>query len=79
LIYLQTLASQHGGIWVSLNQLPSNAKAAKRDDLNNLGGSVGLLAQTPSDASADEVVAGDLATGKLYGQRIADIAAKLAN
>ncbi|WP_420064120.1 flavodoxin family protein [Pectobacterium colocasium] len=79
LIYLQTLASQHGGIWVSLNQLPSNAKAAKRDDLNNLGGSVGLLAQTPSDASVDEMVAGDLATGKLYGQRIADIAAKLAN
>jgi len=30
---LQTLASQHGGIWVSLGMLPSNAKAAARTDL----------------------------------------------
>ncbi|MCL2893939.1 flavodoxin family protein [Brenneria tiliae] len=78
LIYLQTLASQHGGIWVSLGILPANTKAATRNDINNLGASVGLLAQTPSDASVDEVVAGDLATGKLYGQRVAEIAAKLA-
>ncbi|MDX5628816.1 MULTISPECIES: flavodoxin family protein [unclassified Brenneria] len=78
LIYLQTLASQHGGIWVSLGILPANTKAATRNDINNLGASVGLLAQTPSDASVDEVVAGDLATGKLYGQHVAEIAAKLA-
>ncbi|MCL2896449.1 flavodoxin family protein [Brenneria tiliae] len=78
LIYLQTLASQHGGIWVSLGILPANTKAATRNDINNLGASVGLLAQTPSDASVDEVVAGDLATGELYGQRVAEIAAKLA-
>ncbi|WP_409307965.1 flavodoxin family protein [Pectobacterium sp. B1J-3] len=78
LIYLQTLASQHGGIWVSLGMLPSNAKTAKRDDLNNLGGSVGMLAQTPSDAGVDEMIAGDLETGKCYGQRVAAIATKLA-
>jgi NAD(P)H dehydrogenase (quinone) len=77
LITLQTLASQHGGIWVSLGLLPSNTKAATPNDPNNLGGTVGLLTQAPSDASVDEVHQGDLATAKLYGKRIADIAARL--
>lgn len=77
LIALQTLASQHGGIWVSLGLLPANSKAATRNDVNNLGGSVGLLVQTPSDASADEVPAGDLETAKQYGARVAAVAARL--
>ncbi|PTU64090.1 MULTISPECIES: flavodoxin family protein [Chromobacterium] len=77
LIYLQTLASQHGGLWVSLGLLPSNAKNASREDINNLGGSVGLLVQSPSDASVDEIPQGDLDTAKAYGQRVAGIAAKL--
>lgn len=77
LITLQTLASQHGGIWVSLGMLPSNTKAAARTDLNNLGGSVGLLVQSPSDASVEEIPQGDLDTAKSYGKRIADITAKL--
>jgi multimeric flavodoxin WrbA len=55
LIALQTLASQHGGIWVSLGLLPANSKAATRADVNNLGGSVGLLVQSPSDASVEEI------------------------
>jgi multimeric flavodoxin WrbA len=71
LIQLQTLASQHGGIWVSLGLLPANSKAATRQDVNNLGGSVGLLVQSPSDASTDEIPAGDLETTKAYAQRIA--------
>jgi len=78
LIALQTLASQHGGIWVSLGLAPANTKAAQRTDINNLGGSVGLLAQSPSDASVDEIPQGDLDTAKAYGKRIADIAARLA-
>lgn len=77
LITLQTLASQHGGIWVSLGLLPSNQKAAARTDLNNLGGSVGLLVQSPSDASVDEIPQGDLDTAKSYGKRIADVVGKL--
>ncbi|RMD01169.1 flavodoxin family protein [Aquitalea palustris] len=77
LINLQTLASQHGGIWVSLGLLPSNSKAAARTDVNNLGGSVGLLVQSPSDASVDEIPQGDLDTAKQYGARVASIAAKL--
>lgn len=78
LITLQTLASQHGGIWVSLGLLPSGTKAATEADINNLGGSVGLLARSPSDASVEEVHTGDLKTAELYGQRIATITAKLA-
>lgn len=77
MIALQTLASQHGGLWVSLGLLPANTKAATRADVNNLGGSVGLLVQTPADASADEVPSGDLETARLYGARVAAITARL--
>lgn len=77
LIAMQTLASQHGGIWVSLGLPPSNSKAATRQDTNNLGGSVGLLVQSPSDASADEIPQGDLDTATSYGKRVAGVAAKL--
>lgn len=78
LIAMQTLASQHGGIWVSLGLPPSNSKAAQRSDLNNLGGSVGVLVQSPSDASVEEIPQGDLDTAKAYGQRVAEVAARLA-
>lgn len=77
LIAMQTLASQHGGIWVSLGLAPSNAKASTSADLNNLGGSVGLLVRSPSDASVDEVHGGDLASARHYGARVAAIAARL--
>ncbi|MDR3504837.1 MAG: flavodoxin family protein [Acidocella sp.] len=77
LITLQTLASQHGGIWVSLGVPPSNQKASTSGDVNNLGGSVGLLVRSPADASVEEIHKGDLETGVLYGQRIAGITAKL--
>ncbi len=74
---LQTLASQHGGIWVSLGLLPSNKKESTRLDVNSLGGSVGLLVQSPSDASVEEIPQGDLDTAKLYGKRVAEVAVKL--
>ena len=77
LIHLQTLASQHGGIWVSLGLLPANTKTATREDVNNLGGSVGLLVQTPSDAGVDEIPSGDLETAKLYAKRVKDIVEKI--
>lgn len=76
--WMQTLASQHGGIWVSLGQLPSNTLAATRDDVNNLGGSVGLLVQSPADASAEQIAQGDLDTAVKYGARVADVAARLS-
>jgi multimeric flavodoxin WrbA len=77
LIFLQTLASQHGGIWVSLGLPPANTKAATRSDVNNLGGSVGALVQSPSDAGVDEIPTGDLETVKLYAVRVAEVATRL--
>jgi NAD(P)H dehydrogenase (quinone) len=77
MISLQTLASQHGGIWVSLGLLPANTKAATPNDINRLGGSVGLMVQSPSDASVEEVPQGDLDTAKRYGLRIAEVAKRL--
>lgn len=77
LIYLQTLASQHGGVWVSLGLPPASSKAATRGDVNNLGGSVGALLQSPSDVGADDMLTGDLETVKRYAVRVADIAKRL--
>ncbi len=77
LISMQTLAAQHGGIWVSLGMLPSNHAAATRQDINNLGGSVGLLVQAPSDAGADAIPEGDLETARRYALRVASIAGRL--
>lgn len=78
LLSLQTLASQHGGLWVSLGLLPSNTLQATREDINNLGGSVGLLVQSPSDADASAIPQGDLKTAEAYGKRVAALAAKFS-
>ena len=72
--YLFTLAMQHSGIWVGTGLMPSNTKAAQRNDINYVGSFAGAMMQTPSDASADEVVQGDLETARLYGERIAQVA-----
>jgi len=74
--YFFTLAMQHSGIWVGTGLMPSNAKSAKRDDVNYVGSFAGAMMQTPSDASADEVNSGDLETARLYGERIAKIASQ---
>jgi multimeric flavodoxin WrbA len=74
LISLQTLASQLGGIWVSLGLAPANKVASTRDEVNYLGGSVGVLVHSPADAGADAISEGDLETARLYGERVANIA-----
>lgn len=74
--YLFTLAMQHSGIWVGTGMLPSNAKAAQRNDVNYVGSSSGAMATTPSDASVAEMLPGDLETAKQFGQRVAAIATK---
>ena len=75
--YLFTLAMQHGGVWVGTGMMPSNAKAAQRNDINYVGSFSGAMAQSPSDASPDEMLPGDLETARLFGQRIAQTAARL--
>ncbi len=71
--YLITLAMQHSMLWVGTGMMPSNTKAAQRNDINYLAGFAGLLAQSPADASAEEAPpSGDIETAKLFGQRVAE-------
>ncbi len=73
LTYLFTLSQQHGMLWTGMGMHASNAKANTRNDVNNLGGYAGLITATPSDASPDEMVPGDLATAQAFGQRIVEV------
>jgi NAD(P)H dehydrogenase (quinone) len=77
LSWMITLAMQHGGIWVGLGILPSSSKAATRNDPNYLGSYSGAVAQSPSDASAAEMLPGDLETASSLGRRVAELAGRL--
>ncbi|MFN3376720.1 MAG: flavodoxin family protein [Burkholderiaceae bacterium] len=76
--YLFHLAMQHGGLWVGTGMMPANSKAAQRNDVNWIGSFSGAMAQSPSDASAAEMFAGDLETGRQFGQRVAAVAQRIA-
>jgi multimeric flavodoxin WrbA len=73
---LFTLAMQHSMVWVSQGLMPSNTKAAQRNDINYLVSYSGAIAQSPSDAGAQDMLPGDLETARLFGQRVAEVAAK---
>ena len=73
---LFTLAMQHGMIWVSQGLMPANTRAAKRDDVNYLVSYSGAISQSPSDAGAEAMSAGDLATARIFGERVATAAAR---
>ena len=74
--YMFTLSQQHSMIWVGTGLMPSNAKAANRNDVNYVGSFSGAMAQSPSDSSPDEMLAGDLETAKQFGARVAEVASK---
>jgi len=75
--FLSVLAAQHGMLWVSLGQAPSNAMAHGPDDINWAGGSLGAMAISPGDAPADKAPRkGDLDSARAYGARIAALAGK---
>jgi NAD(P)H dehydrogenase (quinone) len=67
-----TLSQQHGMLWVGTGMPPANVKSSTRNDLNYLASFAGLMAATPADATVDEVNDGDLATARMFGQRVAD-------
>lgn len=75
---LFTMSQQHGMLWVGTGMMPSNSKNSKRDDINYVASFAGLAATTPYDASADEVVRGDLDTARLFGQRVATTLERLS-
>jgi NAD(P)H dehydrogenase (quinone) len=70
--YLVTLSQQHGMLWAGMGKQGPNASKHTRDDINNLGGYTGLITATPSDASPEQMVPGDLATARAFGQRVAE-------
>ncbi len=74
--YLFTLSQQHSMVWVGTGMMPSNTKAAVRDDLNYLGSYAGAMAQSPSDSSPSEMLPGDLETARQFGVRVAEVASK---
>ena len=76
--YLFTLSQQHSMIWVGTGLMPSNSKAANRNDVNYVASFSGAMAQTPSDASAEEMLPGDLETARLFGARVAQVTAKFS-
>ena len=71
--YLFTVAMQHSMVWVGTGIMPSNSKAATRNDVNYVASFSGAMASTPSDASVDEMLPGDLETARLFGERVADV------
>ena len=68
--YFMTLSMQLGMVWVGQAE-PNNGS------LNRLGSSSGLMAQVGPTSPAADIPQGDLDTAKIYGQRVAQIAAKL--
>jgi NAD(P)H dehydrogenase (quinone) len=71
-----TFAMQHSMIWVGTGMMPSNSKAATRNDVNYVASSAGAMAATPSDASVDEMLPGDLETARLFGVRVTEVASR---
>ena len=76
--YLFTLSQQHSMLWTGTGMMPVNHKAATRADINNVGSFSGLMTVSPSDASPDEMVPGDIATAKKFGERIVEAVKLLA-
>ncbi|MEM6587797.1 MAG: flavodoxin family protein [Pseudomonadota bacterium] len=78
--YFATLAAQHAQLWVGTGLKPRNTKDHGPDDVNWTAGFTGLLAISPADASPDEAPrAGDLESARIYGRRIAHVAAGVAS
>ena len=65
-------------LWAGTGMMPSNSKASTRDDINYLSSFAGLATATPSDASVDEMVHGDLRTAVLFGKRVRAAAERIS-
>lgn len=71
--YFVTLAMQHSMIWVGTGLLPA-MRAGHPDELNRLGSYLGVMAQADNVPPEQSPPAGDLATARAYGARIAEVA-----
>ena len=73
--YFSILAAQHGMVWVNLDLLPGWCQEqASIDDLNRLGGWLGVMSQSNGDGPLDSNPRrGDLGTAAHLGRRVAAI------
>lgn len=80
LVEFATLAAQHGMVWINLNIMPgNNSSGGSVEDLNRLGSSLGAMAQSNVDVSADVAPPrADLDTAKKLGERLANCALRWA-
>jgi NAD(P)H dehydrogenase (quinone) len=75
-------AAQHGMHWVNLGLPPGwlFSAAGTAEDLNRLGGFLGAMAHSPSDAGPDIAPSGaDLRTASHLGRRVAELAIQVAH
>jgi NAD(P)H dehydrogenase (quinone) len=72
LVQLMLFSMQHGMVWVGLG-LPdgNNSSATSVDNVNRLGAYAGAMAQSNVDQGLEGMVASDLETAKLLGERVA--------
>lgn len=75
LLYLAINAAQHGMIWVGPADMPNPDTG-----INRLGSFMGVMGDSALDMSggAAQVDPGDLASAKLYGQRLVAVTQKVA-
>ncbi|WNV88089.1 flavodoxin family protein [Umezawaea sp. Da 62-37] len=73
--YLTTFAAQHGMVWVNLGLRSGwNSTKGSEDDLNRLGFSHGVAAQSNTDEGPERMHQADLATAEYLGKRVATYA-----
>jgi len=68
--YFITLAMQQGMVWVG-------QPAMNDGKINRIGSNSGVMAQVGPTSPAADIPQGDLDTAKTYGERVAQVAAKL--
>jgi len=80
LLQLAIFAAQHGMLWVSLGILPgNNSSTGSLADLNRIGSYLGAMAQSNIDLGSDAAPPrSDRETAAALGQRVAEIALKIA-
>ncbi len=78
LVQLSVFAAQHGMNWVSTGMAPGNNHSqGSIDDLNRLGSTLGVMAQSNADQGPDIVPPqSDRETAKVFGQRMAAATAR---
>ena len=71
LIYLFTLAMQHGMVWVGQTETPFNEKGINR--LSSYSGAMGQAFTEPPEVAPNEA---DKLTGEIFGRRVAEAAVR---